>query len=167
MRSTSGRIAFSLLMLSSALLLAACGKSTPPVVLSAAQSDYFGSWEHVGSEYGNNIETDNMLLVFHKDSTVSYKRCITHMNGHNYVSLPDAEIRSFTDKQIVISGGIWFIHITRELPINKPPYVEGGDSYLELDGLKLRKLRPGEPSTHESWKCDSDKDKDKDDSTHT
>ncbi len=129
------------------------------MTLSGAQADYFGSWEHVGSEYGNHIESDNMLLVFHQNSTVSYKRCINHMTGYSYTTLPDAEISSLTDKDLVIRGGVWIIHITRELPINRPPHVEAGESYLEVDGLKLRKLKPGEASTQDSWKCDSDKDK--------
>jgi hypothetical protein len=144
------------LLLASALLIAACSNDVPPVVLAGAQADYFGSWEHVGSEYGNNIESDNMLLVFHPDSTVSYKRCIKRMTGHNYTTLPGADIKSLTDRQLVISGGIWFINFTRELPINKPPHAEGEESYLEVDGLKLRKLKSGESSTHETWKCDSD-----------
>src|SRR5262245_19473117 len=36
------------------LLLVGCD-TAPPVVLAASQKDYFGSWEHVSSEYGNNI----------------------------------------------------------------------------------------------------------------
>ncbi|HKE96394.1 MAG TPA: hypothetical protein VKB34_18950 [Povalibacter sp.] len=157
------------LLLSLALLLVACGDNSPPVVLKDAQADYFGSWEHVGSEYGNDIVSDNMLLVFHPDSTVSYKRCINRMNGHTYTSFPDARIRSLTDKQLVITAGIWFLHFTRTLPINRAPYVDGGESYLEVDGLKLRKLRAGESSTHSTWKCDSDddrhRDKDEDEDT--
>ena len=147
------------LLLIPSFLIAACSEKPPPVVLTGAQTDYFGTWEHASSEYGNNVVSDNMLLVFHQDSSVSYKRCINRMNGHNYTSLPEAEIRSLTDKQLVISGGMWIIRFTRELPINKPPHVEGEESYVEVDGLKLRKLKAGESSTHETWKCDSDKDK--------
>jgi hypothetical protein len=146
-------------LLLTSVLLVACSDSAPPVVLTSAQADYFGSWEHASSEYGNNIVSDNMLLVFHPDSSVSYKRCINRMNGHSYTSLSEAHIKSLTDREVVISGGIWIIQFTRELPINKPPHVEGDESYLEVDGLKLRKLKAGESSTHETWKCDSDEDK--------
>src|SRR5262245_44422997 len=100
------------LLLSLALLLVACGDNSPPVVLKDAQADYFGSWEHVGSEYGNDIVSDNMLLVFHPDSTVSYKRCINRMNGHTYTSFPDAHIRSLTDKQHVTPTSIRFQQYT-------------------------------------------------------
>ena len=148
------------LLLISMLSTAACSDKSPPVVLTGAQANYFGSWEHVGSEYGNNIVVDNMLLVFHQDSTVSYVRCIKRVNGHSYTSLADAHITSLTDKQLVIKGGIAFIQFTRELPINSPPHAEGDESYLEVDGLKLRKLKAGESSTHETWKCDSDDKKD-------
>ena len=139
-----------------ASLLVACSDDAPPVKLTGAQADYFGTWEHVGSEYGNNVDSDNMLLVFHQDSKVSYKRCINHVSSHNYTTLGEAEIKSFTDDELVIRGGIAFIHISRELPINKRPYVEGDERYLEVDGLKLRKLKNGESSTHESWKCNSE-----------
>jgi hypothetical protein len=152
------KIGATALLMTSVFLIASCSESTPPVVLNDAHSAWFGTWEHVGSEYGNNVVSDNMLLVFHPDSTVSYKRCIDRMNGHNYTTLPDAQIKSLSDKQLVVSGGFWIIRITRELPINKPPYVEGGESFLEVDGLKLRKLKAGETSTHESWKCSKDKD---------
>src|SRR5512134_515916 len=69
MRTTAASLPFL------ALVLVGCDPA-PPVVLAASQKDYFGSWEHVSSEYGNNIVSDNMLLIFHPDSTVSYKRCI-------------------------------------------------------------------------------------------
>src|SRR5215510_3437915 len=132
----------SSLFLIPALLLTACGEKAPPVKLTAAQAAYFGSWEHAGSDYGNNIESDNMLLVFNPDSTVSYKRCINHMSGHNYTTLPDAHIESFTDKQLVFTGGIAFLNFTRKLPIGSPPHTEGDETWMEMDGLKLRKLKP-------------------------
>jgi hypothetical protein len=141
-----------------AFLLVACSDNTPPIKLTDAQSAFFGTWEHAASEYGNNVVSDNMLLIFHPDSTVSYKRCINRMNGHNYTSLPDAKITTLTDNRLAIRGGFWIINFTRDFPI-KPPYVEGDDTFLDADGLKLRKLKPGESSTHESWKCDGDKDK--------
>jgi hypothetical protein len=141
-----------------AFLLVACSDNTPPIQLTDAQSAFFGTWEHAASEYGNNVVSDNMLLIFHPDSTVSYKRCINRMNGHNYTSLPDAKITTLTDNRLAIRGGFWIINFTRDFPI-KPPYVEGDDTFLDADGLKLRKLKPGESSTHESWKCDGDKDK--------
>jgi hypothetical protein len=138
-------------------LLVACSDNTPPVTLTGAQTAYFGTWEHAGSEYGNNVVSDNMLLIFHPDSTVSYKRCINRMNGHSYTSLPDAKITMLTDNRLVIHGGFWIINFTRDLPISAP-YVEGDDTYFNADGLKLRRLKPGESSTHESWKCDDKKD---------
>ena len=138
-----------------ASLLVACGNDTPSIKLTGPQTVYFGTWEHAGSEYGNNVESDNMLLVFHEDSKVSYKRCINHLNSHNYTSLGDMEIKKLTDTELVIRGSILFIHITRDLQIGRRPYVEGDESYFELDGLKLRKLKNGESSTHDSWKCDS------------
>jgi hypothetical protein len=146
------------LTLGCTLFLAGCGSSDPPVVLSGSQSDYFGSWEHAGSEYGNNIVTDNMLLIVHPDSTVSYKRCINRANGHSYTSFGEATIKRLTDKELVISAGLWKLRWTKTFPINRTPYVEADDRYLEVDGQKLRRLKVGEPSTHESWKCSADED---------
>jgi hypothetical protein len=151
----------SILVLLFVATLAGCGSNAPPVLLNESQSDYFGSWEHVGSEYGNNIVSDNMLLVIHPDSSVSYKRCINEMSSHHYVQLGDAKIDSLSTKFLVISGGIWKLRLTEKLQIFRPPYVEGNDMFLEIEGLKLRKLKDGEVSTHESWKC-SDDDKKKD-----
>lgn len=150
------------LLATSALFATACSDNQPPVVLTGAQTAWFGSWEHVGSEYGNDIDGDNLLLVIHPDSSVSFKRCVNHMSSHSYVILPDAHIKSLSDRLLVIGGDILFIHMTRELPINRAPYAEGGDNYLELDGLKLRKLKPGEHSTNDSWKCGTDENTEKD-----
>jgi hypothetical protein len=86
-----------------ALVLVGCG-NVPPMVLAASQKDYFGSWEHVSNEYGNNIVGDNMLLIFHPDSTVSYKRCINRMNGYSYTQLPDSRLEKLTDRQLAFSA---------------------------------------------------------------
>ena len=138
------------------LLLAGCGDA-PHVTLKASQRDYFGSWEHVGSEYGNNIVSDNMLLIFHPDSTVSYKRCINRMNGYSYTSLPDSRLEGLTDQQLAISAGVWKLRWTKELRIDRAPYADGDEMFVQVDGLKLRRLKAGESSTHETWKCDSEK----------
>lgn len=151
----------SILLLLFVTTFVSCGSNAPPVLLNESQGDYFGNWEHVGSEYGNNIVSDNMLLLIHPDSSVSYKRCINRMNGHHYTQLGEAKIESLSDKQLVISGGIWKLRISEELDIQRPPYVEGDDMFLNIEGLTLRKLKDGEASTHESWKC-SDDDKKKD-----
>jgi hypothetical protein len=138
------------------LMLSACGDA-PPVTLNASQRAYFGSWEHVGSEYGNNIVSDNMLLIFHPDSSVSYKRCINRMNGYSYTSLPGSRLEGLSDRQLAISAGVWKLRWTKELRIDRAPYIDGDEMYLDVDGLKLRRLKDGESSTHEAWKCDSDK----------
>ena len=144
-----------------ALVLVGCD-TAPPVVLVASQKDYFGSWEHVSSEYGNNIVSDNMLLIFHPDSTVSYKRCINRMNGYSYTQLPGSRLEELTDHQLAISAGLWILRWTKKLRIDRPPYLSGDQMFLEVDGLKLRKLQYGESSTHETWKCASDDDSDAD-----
>jgi hypothetical protein len=145
------------LLLAMGALLAGCD-GAPPVVLNASQSNYFGSWEHVGNEYGNNIVSDNMLLIFHPDSTVSYKRCVNRMNGYSYTKLPEATIKSLADNHLLISAGVWKLRWTKDLRIDRAPYVDGDESYLEIDGLKLRRLRAGESSTHETWKCSDEED---------
>jgi hypothetical protein len=114
----------------------------------------------VSSEYGNNIVSDNMLLIFHPDSTVSYKRCINRVNGYSYTQLPGSRLEELTDRQLAISAGLWKLRWTKELEINHPPYASGDQIYLEVDGVRLRKLKGGESSSHETWKCTSDDDSD-------
>lgn len=139
------------------LLLGGCADDPAPVAQVQELKPYHGTWEHSGSEYGNHVISDNMLLVFHPDNTVSYKRCINRMNGHTYIKLPDASIKHLSDELLVVSVGWWVLSWSEKLPIARAPYADGNDWYFEVDGLKLRKLRLGERSSHETWKCDSDK----------
>ena len=67
----------------------------------------------MSSEYGNNIVSDNMLLIFHPDSTVSYKRCINRMNGYSYTQLPGSRLEELTDHQLAISAGLWTLRWTK------------------------------------------------------
>ena len=151
----TGPLALSVALVSA---LTGCSKE-PPIVLSRAQSAWFGSWEHVSSEYGNNIVSDNMLLVVHPDSTVSYKRCVNRMNGHSYTALPNATIRRLDGEMLAIRAQVFVFRWTQELHISRAPYMEGEDAFLEIEGVKLRRLREGESSTHDTWKCgDEDKD---------
>ena len=52
--------------------------------------------------------------------------------------------------------------LDEELRIDRPPYASGDQMFLDVDGLRLRKLEVGESSTHETWKCASDDDSDAD-----
>ncbi|GEM_PF-6313611 len=145
-----------LLAVALALFLTGCDPK-PVVVLDGDRRAYFGVWEHTGSEYGNGVNSDNLLLIFHPDSSVSYKRCINRLNGYHYVTLPDASITRLTDKELVISRGLWIFNWSETLPLGGTPLAAGDQWYLQVDGLKLRKLKSGEPSTHEAWKCESKK----------
>jgi hypothetical protein len=130
-----------------------CGKSDPAITIPADKADYFGVWEYKYNEFGNNIKSDNMLLVFYKDSSVSYKRCINRLNGHKSTTVPEAVITKLTDTELVISANIIITSLDISFVIEQPPYLDEGVWKMKVDGALLKKLSPGEQSDHETWKC--------------
>jgi hypothetical protein len=147
----------AVLLIPSALLLVACDNAKP-ITLNDNQKEYFGVWEH-SSSGPNNITHDGMLLVFHSDSTVSYKRCTTRLNGHRYTAMPDMSIKQLTDTQLIVFKNLWVFDFDTEFEVNRVPYVENNETYMKIDGVTLRRLKDHEQSSHASWKCDSDDDK--------
>ena len=143
------------------LLLSSCS-SDEPIKIPDDKSYYFGVWEYKSEEYGKNVKTDKMLLAFHRDSTVSYKRCIKTLGGHNNSTVSEATIVKLTDKELVINANLIIIGWNLEFAIEKPPYQEEGEWMMKVDGALLRKLKPGEKSDHETWDCGKKQKKDDD-----
>jgi hypothetical protein len=149
------RIVFFLSLL---LALFACDKTPAPITL-AQDSALFGTWEYQFDEFQNGVTTDQFLLVIHMDSTIDYKRCKNRVNGHSYAILPASTILKFEQNKLLI-GPQWFFSIfDEELVIEKFPFAEKNDTFMVVNQAKLRKLKPGEISNHESWKCSDDDDK--------
>lgn len=133
----------------------ACSQEQP-ILIPEDKAELFGVWIYKNDEYGNNVKIDNMLLAFHKDSSVSYKRCIKRMNGHKNTSVPEAKIIKLTDQELVIKVSFVFFRIRLNFDIDQLPYKENDDWYMKVDGALLRRLRPGEKSDHETWDCGKD-----------
>jgi hypothetical protein len=144
-----------------ALLLCACETATQPIMLEP-NSDLLGVWEYQFDESGEGTHTDQFLLVFHQDSTVDYKRCKNHTGGnserHSHRTMSGARILEVKPHAIRI-GIKLFLTFDTELKFERFPYSENGDAFIVVDGIRLRRLKPGETSNHESWKCSDDEDR--------
>ncbi len=141
-----------------ALLLCACNNNDQPIMLEPG-SDLLGVWEYQFDEFGNGVNTDQFLLVFHQDSTVDYKRCKNSIGGYSYTKLPGLDILEVDPKRILLGSTLFFIPIRKQLDFKKFPYTENGDTFMVVNETRLRRLKPGEISNHQSWKCaDDDKD---------
>lgn len=142
----------NIFILLSLVSFVACSQEQP-IQIPEDKSEFFGVWVYKNNEYGNDVRIDNMLLVFHSNSTVSYKRCIKRMNGHKNTIVPEAKLIKLTDKEIVIRANIILMKIKLNFDIEKPPYHDNDNWHMKVDGALLRKLKPGESSNHESWDC--------------
>ena len=143
------------IILLSALTVLACTQESP-ITIPKEKSDFYGVWIYKSNEYGNDVKIDNMLLAFHADSTVSYKRCIKRMNSHKNTSVPEAKLIKLTDKELVIKANLILMRMNLDFAIEKLPYLENNNWYMKVDGALLRKLKPGEKSDHHLWDCGDD-----------
>ncbi len=115
-----------------------------------------GVWEYQGSDPDRGISRNEMRLVFHPDSTVSYKHCIDRNNGYSYTTLPKARIIELDNDRIVISQDVWFTDMKRKLQIKSWPFRKDGHWQMNINGLLLKKLNDDEKSAHRQWRCDTE-----------
>lgn len=139
------------------LLLVSCGKSDP-IVLPADHQDLYGVWERTEIT-DNGLGVNNMLLAFHNDNTVTYARCFKKVNKSYSESLPGLNLIRFEGQEIDIQIGWGIFTWTKHLTINKFPYQENGQSYIDVGGVKLRKLAQDERSDYANWPCNRDDNK--------
>jgi len=144
-------------------LLCACSKNDP-ISLPADKQHLLGVWQAKISEFDNSVTSDNMLIVFHTNHRVSYLRCINRVNGHAYYNFPDSKLISMSDTEFEIAQDIFITDWNKKFTIGQLPYQEKNEWYFIVDKVKLRKLKPGEKSDSDSWRC-SDTDKKKTDTT--
>jgi len=147
------------------ITLSACGKSDP-ISLPPDNKEFLGVWQAKNSEFDNGVTSDNMLLVFHKNNLVSYLRCINRVNGHTYYNLPDSKLISISDTEFEIAQDIFVTDWNKKFTINRLPYQEKNDWYFIVNKVKLRKLKAGEKSDHDSWQCGKEGDKKSDSTTN-
>jgi len=133
-------------------LLTACGKN-PGIALPADKQSLLGVWIATQSEFDNDVTSDNMLLVFHRNNQVSYLRCINRLNGHSYTNLPDAKLVRITDDEFEIAKDFFITDFNKTFIIQRLPYQTNGEWRLTVNGVSLRKLKAGEKSDHKNWQC--------------
>jgi hypothetical protein len=135
--------------------LSACDKSQP-VALPADKQNLLGTWLAIQSKLDNDLLSDHTMFVFHKNNHVSYLRCINRKNGHLYYNFPDSRLVSISDTGFEIATDIYIMDWNKKFTINRLPYKNNGNWYLVINKITLRKLKSGERSGHETWKCDND-----------
>jgi len=104
-----------ILVLASALALAACGKPVPP-----EKSAYVGQWESPG-----------FSLLIMQDGSVAYERL--QKGATRSMSGP---LKGFVGDDFEV--GIAFISTT--FVVSSPPYQEDGKWKMVVDGVKLTKV---------------------------
>ena len=134
------------------LLLSACSK-TPGIALPADKQALLGAWVAKQSEFDNDISSDNMLLVFHRNNQVSYLRCINRVNGHSYTHLPNARLLRISDSEFEIAKDLFITDWNQTFTLQRLPYQKKGEWRLTVNGVSLRKLKAGEKSDHNDWQC--------------
>lgn len=147
------------------LSLTACGKNDP-IPLPVDKQQLVGVWQAKQTEFDNGVSSDNMMLVFHKNSRVSYLRCINRINGHNYYNFPDAKLVNMSDTGFEIARDIFVTDWNIKFSINRLPFKEKEDWYFMVNKVKLRKLKAGETSDYKSWQCGGDGNKKADSTTN-
>ena len=137
-------------------LLAGCGNDAP-VQLKNSERQFIGAWHYFyEKKSSNSLEYQNVLLMIKPDSHVAYMKCIVHYKleiGENHnitskssnrtrVNLPNAIVTELTQKQLTLQQKALIFHIHYQLDINKAPYQQGGNWYLGVDNLVLKKITP-------------------------
>lgn len=94
--------------------LLACGKPVPP-----EKSAYVGEWEE-----------KSMYLLILQDGTVSYKR----LKGGGSTSV-NGPLKGFTGDNFEVGIG----PLSTTFVVNKPPYKDGANWKMVVDGVELTK----------------------------
>jgi len=110
-----------LAVLLTGLIMAACGGIAVP----ADKANYVGQWKGLG-----------MNLTVTPDGGVDYKR----VSGSGSTSVT-APLQSFDGDDFVV--GVWFF--TTRFKINKPPYQDGGQWKMIVEGVELTRVRGPSP----------------------
>lgn len=162
------------LLLVVVVLLMGCSKGEP-VKITDSQRQYIGAWQYLHeAETKSTLAIHNVLLEIRPDATALYRKCVVTRSAAkgNYVSsrynktskitYPSAIVTGLTDKAVSLEQELGYLHLKQELEINKVPYTKQGRRYLEIDGVRLKKLEGREIDQLTRWQCPDD-DEHKDD----
>jgi len=116
MRKNIRRFVWVLVVASFACLIVAC-HSTP---VPEEKSTYVGTWEGIGFH-----------LTIRENGGVDYRR----VNGKHSTSIT-GPLKGFSGDDFVV--GVLFVTTTFE--VQHPPYLEGDDWFMVVDGVELKKV---------------------------
>ena len=100
-----------------AIAVAGCGKPVPP-----EKAAYVGEWQE-----------KSMYLVITQDGSVNYKR----LKGGGTTSV-NGPIKAFTGNNFEVGVG----PMSTTFVVSKPPYQEGGQWRMVVDGVELTRTAP-------------------------
>lgn len=139
------------------LVLSGCG-TNDPISLPPEHHDMYGVWQKTETK-DNGLIVNNALLVFHDDDTVTYVSCFKKPGYQSSTSMPGLNLIRFNGKEFDAQIG-WFIFSwTEHFSVERFPYQEQDQTYLVVNGIKLRKLLRNETSDYANWPCNDDKKK--------
>ncbi len=119
--------------------------------------EFIGHWEVKNTVAGDAGNFDNTALIIKKDGTVEYKHCsrgansaVTQSSGE---ALSNLVVGDIGNGLLSLAKPTTPYYAEKKFRMDREPYQEGGRWYIELDGIKLRKLEDGETSDYASWQC--------------
>ncbi len=139
------------------LTLSGCGTSDP-ISLPPEHHDMYGVWQKTETK-DNGLIVNNALLVLHDDDTVTYVSCFKKPGYLSSTSMPGLSLIRFEGNAFDAQIG-WFIFSwTEHFSVERFPYQEQDQTYLVVNGIKLRKLLQTETSDYANWPCNDNKKK--------
>ena len=109
---------FVLLLVSAGLICLMTGCNS--IHVPEEKKSYIGTWEGVGFQ-----------LTIHEDGGIDYRR----VKGKSATTIT-GPLKSFKGDDFVV--GVLFITTTFE--VQHPPYLEGDDWFMVVDGIELKKV---------------------------
>lgn len=142
-------------------LLPACSDqksaSVQPARAEVRFNEFIGHWEAKNTLPGSAGSFDNIALLIGQDGIVEYKHCSRATNSGATQStgqaLANLVVSDIGNGVLSLAKPVTPYYAEKKFRLDREPYLEAGKWYLELDGIKLRKLDDGEISDYASWIC--------------
>lgn len=150
--------ALALLLL---IFMTGCSEKEPADKKTAraeVQFDKFvGHWEAKTEVAGLANGFDNTAIIFGMDGMVEYKHCSARPDAAatrgQGLLLSKLVVSEIGNGVLALSKPATPYYAEKKFKLDREPYEQAGNWYLELDGIKLRKLEAGEASDYASWQC--------------
>lgn len=131
--------------------------STPEKIPAGPYKNYVGHWEAKNKINSDVNSFDNRVLIIQKDGRAEYIHCsgktgaiTTQSTGEILSGLVVSELGNGV---LSLSKPATPYYAEKKFKMDRNPFQENGRWYLELDGIKLRKLVEGETSDYTIWQC--------------